>query len=270
MPDIAFGFPSDRRFECSQEVDKDMAIDFVLIASQRTGSNMLVSVLDSHPSIRCHGELFRRKNVKGVGALKVLSEIDDVYASEEYREQHYREYLDAVRSTEEDQNVLFGFKLMLNQAENARAEIVNDQAVKKVLLYRENALAVYASNLIARATGQGVAIVGREIKQAKVGFDEERFEKFLRNYVSRYEEVRNQLRKRPRSEWMELSYVNACKPEGIEKVLGFLGGNSKGIALSSKTAKRNSSVIVDRFSNPEIVKDHLKKIGRSEWAEENA
>ncbi len=32
---------------------------FVIICHQRTGSNLLVSLLDAHPDIECHGELFR-------------------------------------------------------------------------------------------------------------------------------------------------------------------------------------------------------------------
>jgi len=40
-------------------------VDFVILASQRTGSNMLVSLLDAYPGVRCHGELFRKRGVEG-------------------------------------------------------------------------------------------------------------------------------------------------------------------------------------------------------------
>ncbi len=244
-----------------------MNTNFVIIAAQRTGSNMLVSALDNHPKIRCHGELFRRKNLNMKGALKVLRTIPSEFQSEDYRDIHFREYLEAVKGTD-GKKPFFGFKLMLNQSETARAGLIENSNVKKVLLFRENLLAVFSSSLIAKATGQGAVVQGKEVIQAKVQFEPKRFEKFRKNHDKRFKEARQKLAGRPGIEWIETEYLKICKLEGIAEVMQFIGVDPETASITVKTAKRNPSNILDRFTNPEAVLAHLKLIGKGNWVDE--
>ncbi|MCF8069622.1 MAG: hypothetical protein K9L30_13645 [Desulfobacterales bacterium] len=245
-----------------------MNINFVIIASQRTGSNMLVSALENHPHVRCHGELFRRENVKMSGALKILKLLTANFQSVEYRDTHYKEYLEAVNE-KDGKGFLFGFKLMFNQSEQAMNWLIQEPRIKKVLLFRENLLAMYASHQIAKATGQGAVRVGGEVRQAKVAFNPKHFKRFLKNHTKRYKEAKKQLKKRPASEWIEVGYPEICKIEKIAGVMEFLGVDANIAPIIISTVKRNSNNIVERFINPDAVIEHLKTIDRMAWAEEH-
>ncbi len=243
-------------------------IDFVLLATQRTGSYMLVSALDNHPRVCCHGELFRKKNLHLATDLSFLDQIDPAYKDYEFRRDNFQEYLQLVKKVDGSKD-LFGFKLMLGQAKRVRETLIQDVRIKKILLYRDNLLAVYASNRIAKATGQGIVHVGDELKQAKVDFDPKQFERFRERIDLLYKQVREQLKVRPRNEWMETQYPDICRDEEIARVMRFIGAEPGEAPISVRTVKRNTGNILDRFTNPKDVLTHLEKVKRMDWVRES-
>ncbi len=243
-------------------------VDFVILASQRTGSNMLVSLLDAYPGVSCHGELFRQQRVNQKGALRVLKRLPPEFADGEYRAAEFADYLRRVRKLS-PKNDYFGFKLMLNQAPQAREALIRDSGCRIVLLYRENLLAVYSSNLIAKATGQGNARVDQEVRTDKVEFVEKRFARFCEKHENTYRDVRRDLERHARERCLDISYLDICQAEGIGKIEQFLGVSKPPDPIAPATAKRNPSRIVDRFSNPELVLDYLERAGRSAWSHES-
>jgi len=243
-------------------------LDFVILASQRTGSNMLVSQLDAYPGVRCHGELFRKKGVAKMGALKILNDLPDEYEDGDFRDASFAEYLRLVRNLSETET-FFGFKLMLNQAREARQAIIRKSKIKIILLYRENLLSIYSSNLIAKSTGQGIARSGSKVKSEMVEFDETRFVRFCEKHRQNYQEVREDLEKYASGRFLDISYLEICKPQGITEIEAFLGLSSPPQPVAPATAKRNSSRIIDRFTNPQVVVDYLERTGNSPWAEES-
>ena len=245
-----------------------MSSHFIILASQRTGSNMLVSVLDGHPEIRCHGELFRRNNVGKKGALKVLKKIDPAYESADYRDLHHVDYINAVRKAEKDNSRFFGFKLMLNQAENAHAGFINNTDYRKILLRRDNLLAVYSSNLIARETGQGNVKAHQEVKPAQVIFKPKGFLRFLGKHTEKYQAERNRLDRGAGNDYLEISYLDICKKSGTEEVFRFIGVDPEMGSGRTDTRKRNTSKILERFSNPETVKSCLADLDHLDWLDE--
>ena len=228
---------------------------------------MLVSALDNHPRVRCHGELFRRKNLHLATDLGFLDQIDPAYKDYEFRRDNFQEYLQLVKEADGSKD-LFGFKLMLGQARGVRETLIQDTRIKKILLSRDNLLAVFASNRIAKATGQGIVRVGDELKQAKADFDPKQFERFRGRIDSLYKQVREQLRIRPKSEWMETKYPDICSNEEIARVMRFIGADSGAAPITVQTVKRNTDNILDRFSNPKDVLAHLEKVGRMDWVRE--
>jgi len=117
-----------------------MHLDFVILCLGRTGSTHLQSLLDSHPRIRCFGELFTPND----GSL------DEVFAtSPETDERRYVERLTA--DLEED---VVGFKLPLNslRAHPGAREVVSGPDLKFIRLSRGNLLALMASRRLLAQT----------------------------------------------------------------------------------------------------------------------
>ena len=238
---------------------------FVIIASQRTGSNMLVSALASHPEVHCHGELFRKNKKHFKGAVKVIASLDERFHDENFQTSHWREYLDAVVEASDDVTAV-GFKIMLNQHDDARHALISDNNYRKIFLKRENVLAVYSSNKVARETGQGTAGRFAEVRSAQVAFVPGEFENFMSKYEDRYQATEDELDNSGQT-CLKTTYAAICKPEGTKDVLGFIGVDSS-LPWGAKTKKRNSSMLVERFTNPDEVVGYLQQIGKSHWLQE--
>src|SRR6202051_4647549 len=69
---------------------------FVILAAPRSGSNMLCTMLDSHPSILCHHEIF---NPKGIRLALRLRDTDFALGTVAQREQDPRRFLEQVWTT---------------------------------------------------------------------------------------------------------------------------------------------------------------------------
>lgn len=226
---------------------------------------MLVSALDTHPRIRCHGELFRRNASAAKGALRVLPSIDPFYMEEANRYARPKEYLAAVFALDPETDYI-GFKQMLQQHVPLRNALIADPEVGKVLLYRENGLAAYSSDRIARVTGQGT--VGRfgTVKTAKVPFKPKQFEAFQAKRARQYAVTRKRLAASGQ-DWLEVEYLEIARPEGIARVVAFLGADPQA-ELEVRTQKRNPSDILARFTNPRKVERYLAEHGLERWAHE--
>ena len=237
---------------------------FVILASQRTGSNMLVSTLRSHPDIDCHGELFRRKKKHFKGGVRVFAEIDPRYQEEEYLHQHWREFLDrVVEHAQEAGAGAVGFKIMMNQSERIRRALIEDRDWTKILLKRENVLAVYSSNKIAKSTGQGSAGKFAEVRTAKTEFVNGEFKRFLAKYEEGFESARQQLAASGQ-DYLDTSYREICSADGMRALIAYIGMDPDA-AWEVSTQKRNPSQLLERFTNPDAVGRYLDRIGRSDW-----
>lgn len=238
---------------------------FVIFAMPRTGSTMLVSALDSHPEVKCHGELLIGKDiVPDMGLFKLFSEldIDPAYLSKEYRNENPIELLKCFTSIAGEPS--FGFKLMLNQCPRLVSDIIETSSWPIIVLRRENELACYSSHLIAKATGQGSATLGDDLKSSKVEFDEKRFRSFGKQRRRRYREVIERLEANKRK-YVSIDYRSLVSGKGYQEILEHLGVSSN-VDLNTRTRKRNSNDIVARFSNPDDVRHFLFENGLMDWA----
>lgn len=242
-----------------------MAKKFVLFAMQRTGSNMAVQGLSSHPSIQCFGELLRKNNKDLAGALRVVHNIDPIYKDEAYRFEHTREFIDSVYALETKKPIV-GFKLMLQQHPEFMDEILRDPSYSKIVLHRHNIMAVYSSQKIAHATGQG--IVGRfgTVKSAKIDFKENQFMSFWKRHNRFYADLRDTLSEYGEP-FLDVEYRSLVTGEGLSAMFRFLGVDPD-VCLQIHTKKRNPSNILKRFNNPEKVKKFLKANDLDHWLRE--
>jgi hypothetical protein len=237
---------------------------FVLLAEQRTGSNMVVSALKTHPAVFCHGELFRPLGAAGSAFAggRAIEFLDSKFHSEEYRRKHYAEFLEAIFGLDYDYDFV-GFKLLLHHNPAARDLLIADPRCAKVLLYRDNLLACYSSHQIAGATGQGAAGRRAVVRTAKIEFRSAHFERYRRRREALYAETRTKL-KSAGQPYLDISYLEACEPDGIPRILAAIGADPA-VMLTTATQKRNPSDILARFSNPEAVEAWLRANGLEHW-----
>ena len=118
-----------------------VSVRFVILCLGRTGSSHLQSLLDSHPSIRCFGELFSDKAPARSPAF-VNSPYED--------EAVYLEHI-----VRESESPVVGFKLPMNsikaRPESARL-VAGDHAMRVIRLSRGNRLAQLISQRLQHAT----------------------------------------------------------------------------------------------------------------------
>lgn len=252
---------ADRLSAGAQSSRREPPKRFVVLAMQRTGSNMVVSALRSHPAIHCHGELFRRSD-EAIRRLRNVATFDARFHDLSARMDHPEEYLESVFGI--DYGVEFvGFKLLSQQHLAMRDRLIADPSYFKILLRRDNVLARYSSELLTSSIRRGEAKAGDQI-----AFVADKFMAFRRMHDQFYDETYSRL-KASGHPFHEISYNDACTTEGLHSIVHAIGADSS-VGLHIKTRKRNSSNVLGRFSNPEDVQAYLARNGLELWREEPA
>lgn len=123
---------------------------FVILAARRSGSNLLCSLLGSHPDVRCHHELFNPN-----GIFTALDERDEATSAHALaaRDRDPIGFLDDIWGDVRGAQVV-GFKMTPDQAPDVLAHVLGDSGIAKIVLRRHNALRRLVSERIADATGR--------------------------------------------------------------------------------------------------------------------
>jgi hypothetical protein len=122
-------------------------------------------------------------------------------------------------------------------------------------------LARYSSDKVTRRIRLGMAKQGDRIE-----FDPEEFHAFHLRHDDFYSDARSRLADTGRP-YLEISYIEACTPAGMRSIVAAIGADPSA-ALRVPTAKRNSSDVVSRFSNPDDVAAYLASNDLEHWREE--
>ena len=124
---------------------------FAILCLGRVGSELLVSLLDSHPDICCYGELFAPPYEADGWSDPRLP--DGVPAFVDSGEDDPRAYLTEVASACEA--TAFGFKLPRSsiQAHPDAVKLLDDSELRVIRLTRENLLAQHVSGVLAFRSG---------------------------------------------------------------------------------------------------------------------
>lgn len=123
---------------------------FVILAARRSGSNLLCSLLGSHPEVRCHHELF---NPKGIFTTLEERDAADAPQTIRARDRDPLGFLDRVWADTRQARAI-GFKMTPDQAPGVLAHVLADPGIAKIVLRRRNALRRLVSERIADATGR--------------------------------------------------------------------------------------------------------------------
>lgn len=235
---------------------------FVLFAMPRTGSSWLRTILHAHPEVICFAALFRVGAWKPDELDRLTGPVEQRYYNPEYRSAHPFETLEALIAAAPPVRHI-GLKHMAGGKAEVRDALAADPAYRKIILRRDNLLAVYASNQLVRATGQGNVRDHVEIKRAPIFFDRAEFEAHCENYRRKYALLESSCR----GEAVRVEYNRLRQGEDMAALAGFFGLAPEEMP-SGLTRKRSTDDIAARFENVEEALAALKEMGREDWAVE--
>lgn len=247
-----------------------MAVDipFVIIANPRTGTNHFIDLLNSHPAVTSHREVFHRhsvylKNGTKDGLLEERNKDPIAFLKKLYDESPTR---------------ACGFKIFMDHDDSVLDAVLYDSDIKKIILYRSNFLAVYSSDKIAEAENRYLIVDKDAGKISDGAYDSSRTEVkalFTRNefearwkaYQQHYRHAVDVLNETGQN-YLFMTYEDFINESFFRRVFPFLG-LAQPPRLVTRKKKMNASDILSRFSNPDDARSHIEEIGRQNWAYES-
>jgi len=165
------------------------------------------------------------------------------------------------------QERIVGFKMLNDQARPVQEYILSRSDIKKIVVCRSNVLSVYASNRIARATGQWIVQDCAPIRRAMVTFDPDDFAKFVSVHIAFYARMDRSIRASG-SPHIRLEYEDLANSDIHETILDFLGADPTD-KLSTRMIKQNPGSIEERFTNWDRVVATLSGTEMEGWLQGN-
>ena len=218
---------------------------FIILAVPRTGSNLLCSLLNSHPQIVCHHEVFNPR-----GIFYALDRRDGSLALATMAERDHQpfEFVDRLwRASDQARHV--GFKMTSGQHEAVMREMLSDNAVQKILLYRTNRVRTYLSHLVAEQTDQWEVYDEVELVHdvPLLRIDVKAFKAHAEKNASFYSNLEATLRASGQS-WLQVHYQDLLSRRTHAQLLSFLGASPA--ALATHSVQQNSGdlrSLIDNF-----------------------
>ena len=243
-----------------------LPIRFVIFTFPRSGSNLFCGMLNFHPQILCHHELFSPKRIyyskdfqeiycnnqekilredltlgkKGISSIKERNRFPEKFLVKMW--QHNYNF-DAV-----------GFNLFPTHIPNASVSLIKDKGIKKILLSRQNTVKSYVSLQLARRTGIWDSYICngcRNNKNTKVTIDADRLLVWSRKYNQYFNSLRQNFFDSNQS-FMELTYEDLVGDQSKfvkSKLLDFIGVLNQPDYLRPPQRKQNSNNLPDLVSN---------------------
>jgi LPS sulfotransferase NodH len=221
-------------------------VRFVILAAPRTGSNMLCSMLNSHPLVLCHHELFNPEGIHYALGHRT-GEIDIGSLAE--RDRDPVEFLARMWRHSGGAQAL-GFKLNRDQNETAFAAVLSDTDVRKIVLVRRNRVETFVSELIAQATGRWESYATSDLRPYAGTIHVDAGE--LRDHVERNRAYYSAIRKALTSTGqphLEVAYEDIGRNSEQRRVLDYLGIPAGRMMLQPATRKVNTSSLRELVAN---------------------
>ena len=229
---------------------------FVILNAPRTGSNYLCTLLNSHPEILCHHEIF---NPHVVGVARHLQNAAYHMGTIEERERDPLEFLERVWRYDEGRRAV-GFKLCWKQNEAIFHTVLADPAIRKIVLKRRNRIKSFVSLLLARQTGEWVIYHDAAQPGARpmVHLDEAELLRHIAFNDAYYGEIEAAIQA-PLQMGHILHYEDLFSEKGLRATLRFLDVAELGQALlAGQTWKLGSTSLRDLVSNFDSIESALR------------
>ena len=243
-------------------------IRFVIVANPRTGTNHFIDLLNSHPDITCHREVFHHHSVY----LKQGTR-------DELLEERNKNPIAFLKKLYDDSPTpACGFKIFMGHDEAVLNSVLLDKNIKKIVLYRPNFLAVYSSDKVAEAENRYLILDKDRGSISDGAYDSSRTEKkalFTKTeFKARWNAYQEHYRKavdvlnETGQNYLFMTYEDFINESFFRRVFPFLG-LSQPPSLLTRMKKMNDNDILSRFSNPGDARSYIEDIGRQNWAHES-
>jgi hypothetical protein len=239
----------------------------MVIGAARTGSTLLMQLLETSPDTKVYYELFHRKELR----------IDGQDCSDQIpeRDREPFQWLDGV--LESSGRPVPGFKIFSNQNEDILDAYIKDGSVAKIVIFRENFLAGYSSLMISAKKarwgepGESVSLTEASAKDhswtEQVAFDRDDFEKRYAQYLSFFKDAIGRLNA-ANQPFLFIEYAELLNEGLVRRLFPFIGARQPD-AISVNLKKNNTSFIVNRFTNADEVRAYLSEIGKWDWVRQS-
>ena len=211
---------------------------FFILAAPRTGSNLLCTLLNSHPDVLCHHELF---NPNGIFYALDYRDGSLDLGGMDVRDRDPFGFLQRV--WEHPQNAsCVGFKMTRGQNDAVMRAMIEDPCVLKIVLYRRNRLKTYVSEQLARQTDRWEVYAQDELatNTPKLHVDVESFKAHCDLNERYYQDIQHALRS-GRQPWIETAYEDILTAPEHLRLLEFLGVGDTRIKLTQSSIKQSDT-----------------------------
>lgn len=224
---------------------------FVVLTLPRSGSHHLCGLLDSHPEVLCHQEIF---NPDHVWYSPCFSHKDDpVWTDRAARDADRVAFLEKIWQAREGSSTV-GFKLFLFDHPSVLDAVVDNRSVEVILLWRRNLLRAWTSWEVACRNE-----VWNSTERAKLDrkprivldFD---LQGFLA-YKHKQEKMRLEMcRRLDRADrrFFDVTYEDLTRGDAIDEVTAFLG-LAPSAPLSSHYLKIGGACLADSYRSIEPI-----------------
>jgi LPS sulfotransferase NodH len=241
----------------------------VLLAAPRTGSHLLLNLLNSSGRVFFDAELLNSAHISIYGSDIKHEDAGALYTLRANDPLHFIKVM-TTRSHHSDGRLLDdvavrGFKLFPQQSHRALDWVMNEPRMRIVHLVRANLLAEFSSLLVAYAQGHWVGGPA-SLKHHRIHFQPARFERFVAMKAQYLASLRERLARRE-GDAIEIEY-SAFSRESVNQVLSFLLQSPTDDSLNAQgLQKQLAERVIDRFDNPDDVRRCLAHMGKESWAD---
>jgi hypothetical protein len=213
---------------------------FVVLAAPRSGSNMLCSLLNSHPQVLCHHEIF---NPGGIYYALPLRQNGFSIGTLEDRDADPLTFLERVWATPLGRAAV-GFKMTCRQNPAVFRRVLDDKGVRKIVLRRRNRVKALVSTLVAERTGVWEAYREADVPRCrpKVRVTPQALREHVRADDAYYAEIDGVLRLTAQT-YLRVAYERLGTPDERVRVLRFLGvrpdSAQQAAAMTAASVKQN-------------------------------
>jgi len=232
----------------------DALTRFVVVAAPRTGSNWLCTLLDSHPEILCHHELF---NPVGIHVAVSQHGRDLGFGSVVEREREPFRLLERAWRLDLGHRAV-GFKMNRDQNPSVLRQVLEDRSIRKIVMHRSNRVRTYVSERIAETNGEWESYPWLEIGRmpVTVRVEPRALRQHSRANQRYYEGVHRTLAATGQTAF-QVRYEDLDDPPDLTGLLAFLGV-SPHVPLQGATRRQNPAPLTTLIENFDELREALR------------
>jgi len=234
---------------------------FLIVGLPRSGTTYLMTLLNAHPDILCAGEQFNPYAI--IGADSRSQEYPDLLERDKTPRAHSEAFF---ADHAESGYKCVGYKLMLGHNIRMLRYLPELTDYKLIYVHRENKLAQISSLIKADQTQRWAQDTPDEHVHQKINVGPLKISQYWHEFATQDFLFSQWFRTLPQDK-LKLEYRQMFKKGFEQRLCDFLGV-AFDPRMKSPLVKQGANSILDRFENPQPIRNYFNQIGREEWLDE--